>query len=78
MSANDRSARKLLAQALEVQESTLPTAPAMGETEAWDSLAHMRLILAIEEALGRQLAPEAVLEVTNLAAIEKVLAAPGG
>jgi len=39
-------------------ESEVDASTALGTTLQWDSLAHMRLILALEERLGRRLDPE--------------------
>ena len=60
-------ARILLAGALELDPADVADDAAMGTVETWDSLAHMRLILAIEAALGRELDPDALFEIASLA-----------
>ena len=66
--------RKLIAEALSVAPASLPENADIGQTEGWDSIGHIRLILAIEEKLGRQLTPEEVTEVTDFDAVVKLLA----
>ena len=45
-------ARQLLAVALETAPEGVRDSARLGDPEAWDSLAHLRLILAIEAELG--------------------------
>ncbi len=40
---------------------------------AWDSLRHMKLILAIEEAFGLQLADDEIVSMTNVRSIVALL-----
>jgi acyl carrier protein len=69
------AARRLLAQALHVDPAALETDAAIGRTERWDSLAHMNLILALEEYLGRQLDTESMLAIESIADVEALLRA---
>ena len=61
-------------------EALFTTADALGEgatpdrIPGWDSLAHMRLVLALERELGRRLATEEVLSLRSLEALEALLA----
>jgi acyl carrier protein len=48
-------ARALLSDALGIPETGLPQSVRIGEIDQWDSLAHARLLLALEEAAGRML-----------------------
>lgn len=48
-------ARTLVAEALAMTEADLPTDIRIGSIDQWDSLAHARILLALEEAVGRQL-----------------------
>ena len=48
---------------------------ALGEHPRWDSLGHMDLVAAIEDAFGLQLGPEAVMALTNYEAARAILAA---
>jgi acyl carrier protein len=66
--------RALIAQAIGMSAETLPTDAALGSVEAWDSLGHMRLLLAIEEALQRELTTEEAAGVMSLADVERLLA----
>lgn len=68
-----RGARVLAAEAIGVPADLLRDDAAIGSLEAWDSLAHMRLLLAIEEALGRELTPEEAANVLSLADVERLL-----
>lgn len=51
-------ARTLLAEALFLAPAELADDARLGDTPEWDSLAHTRLILALEEQLARPLRPE--------------------
>ncbi len=42
-------------------------------TERWDSLAHMRIILGLEERLDRQLTADEVVEIATLNDVERIL-----
>ena len=66
-------ARILLAGALELDPANVADDAAMGTVETWDSLAHMRLILAIEAALGRELDPDALFEIASLGDVAALL-----
>ena len=66
-------ARTLLAEALAVGPESLPDDATLATVRAWDSLAHLRLILAIEAARGRPLAVEEALAITGLADVARAL-----
>jgi len=70
-------ARAILAQALDVAADRVPADAAMTTVEAWDSLAHVRLIAALEARLGRQLAPEDAVAIGGVADIAALLASAG-
>ena len=57
-------ARTLVAEALAMPESDLPADIRIGSIYQWDSLAHARILLALEETVGRQ------LDATDAAIIE--------
>ena len=67
-------ARAMLASALEVDVADIAPDAAIDTEERWDSLAHMRVILALQEAVGAPLAPEVVVAIASLADIAEVLA----
>ncbi len=78
--AGDGDARALAIEivggALGIDANQLPDDTAIGRSERWDSLAHVRIILAIEERLNRQLAPDEVVSIADLTDIERVLDTP--
>ena len=51
------SARALLADAFGVDQNSLPDGVAIGTFERWDSLAHVRVVLGLEELLDRPVGP---------------------
>lgn len=57
---------RVLAQAVGVDEDKVPTDAAIGVWEPWDSLAHMRIVLALEEELGKSLPLVEIVELTTL------------
>jgi acyl carrier protein len=65
-------ARKIVAGAIGVPENDLPGDAAIGQWGPWDSLAHMRIIMALEDDLGVILAMTTVVEISNLTDIEKL------
>ena len=67
------TARRLLADALAMSETDLPANPRIGEISQWDSLAHARILLALEERIGKPLEPEQVVEVASLDDIARVI-----
>ena len=67
------TARGLLAAAMEMEVADIPDDAAIGRLESWDSLAHMRLILALEEQMGTALTPDTVVGLGSLADVVTVL-----
>ena len=67
------TARTLLAEALALPESNLPAAARIGAIEQWDSLAHMRVLLALEERLGQPLDAEEAIAIESLDDIAAIL-----
>ena len=69
------TARRLLAEALALAEDKVPADARIGALEQWDSLAHTRMLLALEEHLGKPLDAEDAVRIESLsdiaAAIEK-------
>ena len=66
-------ARQLLATALEMVPAEIEDDAAIGRLNNWDSLAHMRLIMALEEHMGIQLAPDVVVAINDLSDIASIL-----
>ena len=56
-----------------LRSNSLPGDAAIGSLEAWDSLGHMRLLLAIEAKLGRELTMEEATSLTALSDVERLL-----
>jgi acyl carrier protein len=77
MSANLAVARQILATAVRLPESVIADDAAIGTLEAWDSLAHVRLMTALEEVVGAQLASDEIVAVAKLADVAALLARHG-
>jgi acyl carrier protein len=69
-------ARTFLAEALGVPADQVPDGAALGDPAAWDSLGHMRLVLALEERRGQQLTPEQIIGIESLADVAALLQTP--
>lgn len=67
------AAIRLLADALMIPEQDVPAGARLGHVEQWDSLAHARLLLALEEKLGRQLTPDEAVAIETLDDIARLL-----
>jgi acyl carrier protein len=76
MNGSSSHARAVLAQALNIAVEKVGDTARIGELESWDSLGHMRLVLAIEQHLGRELSAEEIVELASLADVQKLLASP--
>ncbi len=67
------TARRILGLALQVEPAEIDDGARIGVTERWDSLAHMRLILALEEHLEQTLDAEIIVSVISFADVLRVL-----
>ena len=67
------TARRLLAAATGCAAADIGDDAAIGAFEPWDSLAHMRLIMGIEEETGAEVSPELVVEIGTLVEIAAYL-----
>lgn len=65
--------RPLLAEALGLEPDAVDGSTAIGVTPEWDSLAHIRIILAIESEIGRQLATEEIVALMSGADVERLV-----
>jgi len=70
------TARLLLAEALGCPAEDVPLDGAIGTWPLWDSLAHIKVVLGVEERLGRTLSTDEVLQIVSVAAIDALLATP--
>lgn len=68
-------ARSLLANVLNLPD--VPPDAMLGNPPEWDSLAHMRLVLKLEEVTGQPLSPVQIVSLATLADIETLLAQLG-
>ena len=66
-------ARDMLAEAVNLPAEDLADDAAIGTVEGWDSLAHIRLITAIERFLGRELTTDEAISINSLASLGRVL-----
>ena len=67
------TARSLLAAAMEMEVADIADDAAISRLDSWDSLAHMRLILALEEHMGAELTPDTVVGLGSLVDVVTVL-----
>jgi acyl carrier protein len=67
-------AKQLLAEAANCDAASIPDDVRIGQFERWDSLAHLRLVLAVEAWIGRQLDPDEAVHIEALADIAALLA----
>ena len=66
-------ARKLVAEALSRSVAEIPDTAAIGKVMGWDSLGHMRILLLLEQRLGKELEPELAVQLTDIEAIRAML-----
>jgi acyl carrier protein len=63
----------LLAEVLQVPATTISDDLAMQDVEAWDSLKHMELVVALENAFGMQLSFDEIVTMRSVREIKRVL-----
>jgi len=68
------AAKSLLAEALLLDAGSVADDARIGSIDQWDSLAHMRLLMAIEERLGKPLDAETAAGIESVADVARVLA----
>lgn len=73
MSATSGDARRLLADALEISEAEVGDDASIFTLEAWDSLAHMRLVAALERELGRSLDAAEIVGIATVSDVESLV-----
>ena len=66
-------AKQLLAEAVNREAAAIPDKVRSGGFEAWDSLAHLRLVLGIEQKIGRQLDADEAIRIESLQDIAALL-----
>ena len=72
--SDGQRAKKLLAEAANCDSAMIPDDVRIGTFERWDSLTHLRLVLAIEQQIGRQLDPDEAIRIESLADVVVLLA----
>ncbi|HVF56892.1 MAG TPA: acyl carrier protein [Pyrinomonadaceae bacterium] len=70
--------RAIVADVLEVSEARIDAASSAETIEAWDSLQHLNLILAIEQEFDAQFEPEEMERMSSVGRIVELLDARRG
>jgi len=65
--------KKLIAEVLRVKEKEVTDDLSITNTEIWDSLKHMELIVTIEEAFAIKLTTDEIVAMVNIGEIKRVL-----
>ena len=71
-----QEAKRLLADALRIDLSRIGDETAMRDLPQWDSLAHMELIVLVEEHLRTTLSMDEIMAMTSVSGLARVLASP--
>ena len=71
------SARSLLANALKIEPENVAQDTTIESCSAWDSLAHFRVIAALEVELERPLAPNEVFDISDFASVLALVESKG-
>jgi acyl carrier protein len=71
---DSNQAKTLLAEAASCDAAAISDDVRIGRFDRWDSLAHLRLVLGIEQRIGRQLDPDEAVRIESLADIAALLA----
>jgi hypothetical protein len=69
----DHDNRKVLADALGLIETEVPSSASINTFEAWSSIGHMRLVQHIEAIINRKLETEEILQIVDLDGISGIL-----
>ena len=65
--------KKVMASAFDVPEDAIEDNATPDTTEGWDSLNHMRLVVALEEEFGVKLTNQEILEMQSFKLIKYIL-----
>ena len=71
--ANLLETRRLVARALNISVDGVHQDTSINSLDAWDSMGHLRIVLAIEEAMGTELTVEQVLSIESVEDIAGLL-----
>lgn len=69
----DEKVKVVLAEVLQVSPAIITDDLAMQDVDAWDSLKHMELIVALEDAFRLQLSFEEIVTMQSVGKIKQVL-----
>lgn len=69
---------KIFVEILKLNPAEISDELTIEQVESWDSLKHMDLIVAIEEALGIMFSGDEIAEMTSIGAIRKIVSAKNG
>lgn len=75
--AGRSTAAAILAEILERPAETIPHDASIFNFPAWDSLVHVKMMLALEEATGRAIDASSIATLSDLEDIDKYLLATG-
>jgi len=64
---------RLMADLLRLEEKEITDTLTMEESDVWDSLKHMELIVSIEDTFNVELQPEEIVTMLSVKAIREVL-----
>ncbi|MFO0388471.1 MAG: acyl carrier protein [Alphaproteobacteria bacterium] len=64
---------KLIADVLRLPEASVTGDTSMENTQEWDSLKHIEIIVAIEQQLGVELTGDEIADMISVKAIETIL-----
>ncbi len=64
---------ELLSEALGLVPSKISQSTSLETCPSWDSLAHFRVVAALEEVLDRPLSPSEIFDVTDLESVEALM-----
>ncbi len=73
----DAKIAAILCQTLDVPEEELPPEPSMENLEAWDSLNHLAVLVAVESEFGIKIPIDMMLKLVSAKDIADYLAARG-
>lgn len=68
---------QILADTLGVDVGSLNEETSMENMAAWDSVAHLNLVLSLEQTFGQKLSPEEFMQMRSVAEIRRILASHG-
>ena len=68
-----KKTRSILSECLNLDETNIDKKLNINNTADWDSLAHLRLVCAIEEEIGRGLSAIEVLNIESASDVENLI-----